>query len=229
MGCQLSPSFGGVLCKLTAMLDRAHLFLTPIFAIALITAATAATAACTKSEGTSSGTTTAASGSAAMPTPKDTAATAEPDASPTAADTTTGTAPTGGADATAAVASGALPTASAGTKASAVAAASAAPATSGSAAAAECGTKPQPDCPLQAWMKANTNPAIAANDLPSLATALDKTVAFAPAGYTNWVSISKDGAKAARAGDMTAAKASCRGCHDLYKQKYKTEMRARKI
>jgi len=78
-------------------------------------------------------------------------------------------------------------------------------------------------------MKANTNPAIAANDLPALALALDKTVTFAPPGYTNWVSISKDGAKAARAGDMTATKASCRSCHDQYKDRYKREMRARKI
>ncbi|MBS2014624.1 MAG: hypothetical protein JST00_17180 [Deltaproteobacteria bacterium] len=78
-------------------------------------------------------------------------------------------------------------------------------------------------------MKSNTNPPIAANDLPALATALDKIVGFAPPGYTNWASIAKDGAKAARAGDMTAAKASCRTCHDQYKQKYKTELRARKI
>ena len=78
-------------------------------------------------------------------------------------------------------------------------------------------------------MKANTNPPMAANDLPALATALDKIVAFAPAGYTNWASIAKDGAKAAKAGDATAAKASCRTCHDQYKEKYKTEIRARAI
>ena len=70
---------------------------------------------------------------------------------------------------------------------------------------------------------------IAANDLPALAAALEKTASFAPAGYTNWVAVSKDGAKAARGGDMTAAKASCRTCHDQYKDKYKKEMRARKI
>jgi len=78
-------------------------------------------------------------------------------------------------------------------------------------------------------MKANTNPAIAANDLPGLATALEKTVTLGPAGYTNWASIAKDGAKAAKAGDMTAAKASCRTCHDQYKAKYKADLRGRKI
>jgi hypothetical protein len=114
---------------------------------------------------------------------------------------------------------------------------SAAPKASGAAGAngdlptanAACGTKPLPDCPLQAWMKANTNPAIASNDLPALAAALDKTATMAPLGYSNWASIAKDGAKAAKAGDMTAAKASCRSCHDQYKTKYKAELRGRKI
>jgi hypothetical protein len=102
-------------------------------------------------------------------------------------------------------------------------------AASASSGPVECGTKPLPDCPLQAWMKTNTNPPVLAGDLPALAAALEKTVAFAPPGYTNWVSIAKDGAAAAKGGDLTAAKASCRTCHDQYKQKYKNEMRARKI
>jgi len=107
--------------------------------------------------------------------------------------------------------------------------AAAAPSASGSASPVECGTKPLPDCPLQAWMKAHANPPVLTSDLPALAKALDEIALFAPAGYTNWASISKDGAAAARAGDLTAAKASCRSCHDQYKQKYKTEIRARKI
>jgi len=78
-------------------------------------------------------------------------------------------------------------------------------------------------------MKTNTNPAIASQDFPGLATALDKVATFAPAGYPNWASIAKDGAKAARASDMTATKASCRTCHDQYKDKYKKELRTRKI
>lgn len=101
---------------------------------------------------------------------------------------------------------------------------------SSSGANADCGTKPQPDCPLQAWMKANANTPLTTNDTAALALVYDKIVGFAPpAGYANWASISKDGAKAARAGDMAAAKAACRSCHDQYKAKYKTEMRARKI
>ena len=78
-------------------------------------------------------------------------------------------------------------------------------------------------------MKANTNPAIAANDLPGLASALDKAATLGPPGYGNWASIAKDGAKAAKGGDMTAAKASCRTCHDQYKTRYKAELRGRRI
>jgi hypothetical protein len=79
-------------------------------------------------------------------------------------------------------------------------------------------------------MKANTNAAMASSDFPALAEALDTTATFAPpSGYPNWVSISKDGAKAARAASMTGVKASCRGCHDQYKQKYRDELRARPV
>lgn len=135
-----------------------------------------------------------------------------------------GTAPAGSTSA--APPSSAAPAASG----SATASASAAPAApAASAPAAECGTKPLPDCPLQAWMKANANPPATANDMPALAIALEKMVAFAPPGYTNWASIAKDGAAAAKSGDTAAAKASCRSCHDQYKAKYKAELRARKI
>jgi hypothetical protein len=98
-----------------------------------------------------------------------------------------------------------------------------------SGAIPECGIKPLPDCPLQAWMKSNANPPVMTSNLPGLATALEKIVALAPPGYPNWASIAKDGAAAAKSGDLTAAKASCRSCHDQYKLKYKTEIRGRKI
>jgi hypothetical protein len=78
-------------------------------------------------------------------------------------------------------------------------------------------------------MKSNANPLVTTGNLPGLATALEKIVTLAPPGYPNWASIAKDGAAAATSGDLTAAKASCRTCHDQYKQKYKTEIRGRKI
>jgi hypothetical protein len=78
-------------------------------------------------------------------------------------------------------------------------------------------------------MKANTSAAMSAEDFDGLATALDKAATFAPAGYTNWASIAKDGASAAHAQSLDGVKASCRGCHNQYKDKYKKEMRDRPI
>jgi len=95
--------------------------------------------------------------------------------------------------------------------------------------AATCGDKPMPPCPLYGWMKANTSAAMSAQDFDALAVALDKVVGFAPAGYGNWRSIAKDGANAARAQSLDGVKASCRGCHNQYKDKYKKEMRDRPI
>ncbi len=97
-----------------------------------------------------------------------------------------------------------------------------------------CGTKPLPDCPLQAWMKQNMSPAMKSHDWQGMADSLERAATLAPpnyatAGYPNWVSIAKDGANAARAADLEAVKAACRGCHEQYKQKYRAEMRTRPV
>jgi hypothetical protein len=78
-------------------------------------------------------------------------------------------------------------------------------------------------------MKGNTALALSSNDMTALAADFEKVGKMAPPGYTNWASISKDGAAAAKAGTVDAAKAACRGCHDQYKAKYKAEMRARPL
>jgi hypothetical protein len=150
----------------------------------------------------------------------------------------------GAAPVASASASAPMPTASVTVAASATASASAAAsatvtatasataaatATASGKPAATCGDKPMPPCPLYAWMKANTSAAMSAQDLDALAVALDKVVGFAPAGFGNWASISKDGANAARAQSLDGVKASCRGCHNQYKDRYKKEMRDRPI
>jgi hypothetical protein len=78
-------------------------------------------------------------------------------------------------------------------------------------------------------MKANTAAALSALDYGALVIAFDKTAGFAPPGYTNWRSIAKDGADAARVENLDAVKACCRGCHNQYKDRYKKEMRDRPI
>jgi hypothetical protein len=97
-----------------------------------------------------------------------------------------------------------------------------------------CGAKGLPDCPLQAWMKENMNPPMKAHDWQGMADSLEHAALLAPpdylkTGYVNWVSIAKDGANAARAAELDAVKAACRGCHEQYKTKYRVEMRTRAL
>lgn len=121
-------------------------------------------------------------------------------------------------------AAAAAPTASAAAGA-ATSAAAAAPAPTSEPT---CGKKPLPDCPMQAWMKANAAGA-ATEDAAALASVLDRIAKLAPPGYGSWAQISNDGAAAARAGDIKGARASCSGCHNQYRNQYKAEIRARPL
>lgn len=116
---------------------------------------------------------------------------------------------------------------------SASAAAEPTPATSSSAAAAtgpktfDCGAKGQKACPMQGWMKGVMGPHTSAGDAEKMANDLAYIAAKPPPGMGSWVSIANDGAAKAKAGDIDGAKASCKKCHDLYKDKYKNTMRDR--
>jgi hypothetical protein len=156
-------------------------------------------------------------------TPEATSASAAPTAPPT------DNAPAATAVATAAEPLSAAPTASAAAKPSGSAVAGAAP--SGSAAAGaktfDCGAKGQKPCPMQGWMKSVMASASSSGDGEKLASALSFAGARPPPGFGNWTSIASAGAAKAKAGDIDGAKASCKQCHDTYKEKYKTTMRDR--
>jgi hypothetical protein len=109
-----------------------------------------------------------------------------------------------------------------------------------------CGAFGMPDCPLQGWMRQNMNPPMKAKDWQGMADALERAALLVPPdyvdgsadgrtsqtpknGYANWVSIARDGANAARAAELDAVKAACRGCHEQYKKKYRKEMRLRPL
>ncbi|MEO7111795.1 MAG: hypothetical protein ABI183_15240 [Polyangiaceae bacterium] len=90
-----------------------------------------------------------------------------------------------------------------------------------------CGSKENP-CPLQKWMRQNMAPALAAGDNAGLAAALDKVTKISPdASWTTWSTLAKQGSDAAKRGDLAGAKASCKGCHDAYKDKYKSQYRTK--
>lgn len=95
-------------------------------------------------------------------------------------------------------------------------------------AAGDCGPADS-GCPLRAWMKANAARALQAGDFVALGEVLARLADFAPPGYANWASISRDGADAARVEDLRAVEAACRGCHRQYNDRYRREMRDRPL
>jgi hypothetical protein len=100
-----------------------------------------------------------------------------------------------------------------------------------------CGDKDLPNCPLQEWMKRNAKTMIGFGDISSIAEVFDRIPDFAPTAttedgglvYASWVSIAHDGAAAARAGNLNAAKAACRGCHRQYRATYHAWLRGRPL
>jgi hypothetical protein len=91
----------------------------------------------------------------------------------------------------------------------------------------DCGGKQQKPCPMQGWMKTVMAPASSGDDPKKLEQALDYVAKHAPPGYDKWTSIANGGMAKAKAGDIDGAKASCKECHDLYKDDYKRTMRDR--
>jgi len=95
---------------------------------------------------------------------------------------------------------------------------------------AGCGTPGQAPCPLQTWMRASVATPLASNDSAALAAGLVRTAKLAPdASWTSWSRFATEGAEAARRGDITAARASCKGCHEAWREKYRAGYRPRPL
>lgn len=91
-------------------------------------------------------------------------------------------------------------------------------ATAGAALAGE------PATPLGKWMKPNIGTPLAGQDFPTLQKNLEFVATKTPsADYPKWAEYSKAGAAAAAKQDVKAIKATCKQCHDEYKEKYKKE------
>ncbi|MDI1449450.1 hypothetical protein [Polyangium sp. 6x1] len=69
--------------------------------------------------------------------------------------------------------------------------------------------------------------ATSSGDLTKIASGLAYIAGKPPPGMGSWGAISNEGVAKAKAGDLDGAKASCKKCHDLYKEKYKQTMRDR--
>lgn len=90
-----------------------------------------------------------------------------------------------------------------------------------------CGAKDQKPCPMQGWMKSVMATASSGGEGDKLSQALTYVANHPPPGYPRWTELARGGAAKAKAGDIDGAKASCKECHDLYKDNYKASMRDR--
>jgi hypothetical protein len=86
----------------------------------------------------------------------------------------------------------------------------------------------EPTTLLGKWMKPNMGAPMAGQDFATLKTSLTLVASKPPPGdYPQWASIATAGAAAAGKQDVAGTKASCKQCHDLYKEKYKKELPTR--
>jgi hypothetical protein len=82
----------------------------------------------------------------------------------------------------------------------------------------------EPATPLGKWMKPNVGTPLAGQDFPTLQKSLEFVATKTPSpDYPKWAEYSKAGADAAGRQDVRAIKATCKQCHDAYKEKYKKE------
>jgi hypothetical protein len=93
-----------------------------------------------------------------------------------------------------------------------------------------CGAPGLPPCPLQGWMRSNVASQLAANNMSALATGLERAARLAPdPAWTSWAAFASQGAAAARKGDVAGARASCKGCHDAWREAYKAKHRMKPV
>jgi cytochrome c553 len=79
-------------------------------------------------------------------------------------------------------------------------------------------------------MRGNVALPLAANKLSDLADGLDRTARLSPdMAWASWSTIASKGAAAARNGDIAGARASCKSCHDAWREAYKAKFRTRPI
>jgi hypothetical protein len=83
----------------------------------------------------------------------------------------------------------------------------------------------EPATPLGKWMKPNMGAPLAGQDFPTLQKSLDLVASKPPpsSDYPKWASFASAGSAAAAKQDLAAVKATCKQCHDAYKEKYKKE------
>jgi hypothetical protein len=82
--------------------------------------------------------------------------------------------------------------------------------------------------PLGKWMQPNIEVPKLEEDFDALVKSFNIVASKPPPGsYPKWVSIAKAGSAAAAKRDMRGVKATCKDCHDPYREKYRREFATR--
>jgi hypothetical protein len=85
----------------------------------------------------------------------------------------------------------------------------------------------EPATALGKWMKPNMGTPLAGQDFATLQKSLVFIAGKPPSGdYPKWAEYSNAGARAAGKQDLKELKASCKVCHEAYKERYKKEFAA---
>lgn len=88
-----------------------------------------------------------------------------------------------------------------------------------------CGAKGLPDCPMQAWMKANLRSPLLVGDLSRVSESLKLLASVAPKGYDAWSERALAGSSAAARGDVDGTRRACAACHDEDRERFRHEHR----
>ncbi len=97
--------------------------------------------------------------------------------------------------------------------------------------APSCGEPGKRPCPLQHWMRVNMAAPLAKGENEELAKAFEtlEKINPRPGEWANWSKFSREGARAARAGNERGAEAECGHCHRVYRREYNARYRERKV
>jgi hypothetical protein len=79
-----------------------------------------------------------------------------------------------------------------------------------------------PDASLKDVMK-KMGGLSASGDAKGMAALFAETKGKAKPEFANWTSLADQGKAAAEKGDLDGAKATCKGCHDAYRNDYKSK------
>lgn len=95
---------------------------------------------------------------------------------------------------------------------------------------AVCGAPGLPPCPFQRWMRSRVATPLAEDNLEALAANLERTATMSPdPGWGAWPELARRAAAAAKRGDLSTTRATCKACHESFREAYRAKYRLRPV